>query len=309
MPQLAATCGLLVVDEAHCISDWGHDFRPDFRRLRTLLPELPAGIPVLATTATANAESSTMSPTCSVSGRTVTTCWCCAAASTANRCISACSTCRPPRTGWPGWPSTSPTLPGSGIIYTLTVAASQEVADYLRERGLRGRRLLGPDRAGRAAGRRGRPDQQPGQGAGGHLGARHGLRQARPRLRDPLRRAVVAHRLLPAGGPRRARRRQGAGHPAARSGGPGDLGLLRLGRLPAPSARCGSRSPRCAAERADQHRGAGDAGRAVALAARDDAEGARRRRRRAARPRRLGRDRTAVALRRRAVRPGGAGAP
>ncbi|HSY14649.1 MAG TPA: DEAD/DEAH box helicase, partial [Jatrophihabitantaceae bacterium] len=54
MPRLAASCGLLVVDEAHCISDWGHDFRPDFRRLRTLLPELPAGIPVLATTATAN---------------------------------------------------------------------------------------------------------------------------------------------------------------------------------------------------------------------------------------------------------------
>jgi ATP-dependent DNA helicase RecQ len=56
MPQLAATCGLLVVDEAHCISDWGHDFRPDFRRLRTLLPELPDGIPVLATTATANSR-------------------------------------------------------------------------------------------------------------------------------------------------------------------------------------------------------------------------------------------------------------
>ena len=56
LPRLAATAGLLVVDEAHCISDWGHDFRPDYRRLRTLLADLPAGIPVLATTATANAR-------------------------------------------------------------------------------------------------------------------------------------------------------------------------------------------------------------------------------------------------------------
>src|SRR5256885_6583930 len=54
LPRLAATCGLLVVDEAHCISDWGHDFRPDYRRIRTLLSDLPAGIPVLATTATAH---------------------------------------------------------------------------------------------------------------------------------------------------------------------------------------------------------------------------------------------------------------
>src|SRR6476469_5457960 len=56
LPRLAATCGLLVVDEAHCISDWGHDFRPDYRRIRTLLGDLPVGIPVLATTATANAR-------------------------------------------------------------------------------------------------------------------------------------------------------------------------------------------------------------------------------------------------------------
>jgi ATP-dependent DNA helicase RecQ len=45
---------LLVVDEAHCISDWGHDFRPDYRRIKRILQEFPQHIPVAATTATAN---------------------------------------------------------------------------------------------------------------------------------------------------------------------------------------------------------------------------------------------------------------
>jgi ATP-dependent DNA helicase RecQ len=54
LPQLAASVGLLVVDEAHCISDWGHDFRPDYRRIADVLAGLGAGVPVLAATATAN---------------------------------------------------------------------------------------------------------------------------------------------------------------------------------------------------------------------------------------------------------------
>ncbi len=54
LPSLAATVGLLVIDEAHCISDWGHDFRPDYRRIADVLAGLAPGVPVLAATATAN---------------------------------------------------------------------------------------------------------------------------------------------------------------------------------------------------------------------------------------------------------------
>ena len=54
LPAVASRIGLLVVDEAHCVSDWGHDFRPDYRRVRDALVRLPADVPVLATTATAN---------------------------------------------------------------------------------------------------------------------------------------------------------------------------------------------------------------------------------------------------------------
>lgn len=54
LPDLVQRMGMLVVDEAHCISDWGHDFRPDYRRIKDLIGRLPSSVPVLATTATAN---------------------------------------------------------------------------------------------------------------------------------------------------------------------------------------------------------------------------------------------------------------
>lgn len=54
LPGVSGRAGLFVVDEVHCISDWGHDFRPDYRRIIRVMESLPAGMPVLGTTATAN---------------------------------------------------------------------------------------------------------------------------------------------------------------------------------------------------------------------------------------------------------------
>ena len=54
LSQIISNIGLFVVDEAHCISDWGHDFRPDYQRIVRVLQNMPSNIPVLATTATAN---------------------------------------------------------------------------------------------------------------------------------------------------------------------------------------------------------------------------------------------------------------
>src|SRR5262249_28398029 len=52
--KLASRIGMLVIDEAHCISDWGHDFRPNYRRIMRLLDQIPPKTPILGTTATAN---------------------------------------------------------------------------------------------------------------------------------------------------------------------------------------------------------------------------------------------------------------
>jgi ATP-dependent DNA helicase RecQ len=130
LPRLAATCGLLVVDEAHCISDWGHDFRPDYRRIRTLLADLPDGIPVLATTATANAR-----VTADVADQLGTDVLVLRGSLDRESLRLGVVRLRTAEQRLAWLADHLAEQPGSGIIYCLTVAATQEVADYLRSRG------------------------------------------------------------------------------------------------------------------------------------------------------------------------------
>ena len=130
LPRLAATCGLLVVDEAHCISDWGHDFRPDYRRIRTLLGDLPDGIPVLATTATANARVTT-----DVAEQLGTETLVLRGSLDRESLRLGVVHLRTAEQRLAWLADHLSEQPGSGIIYCLTVAATQEVADYLRSRG------------------------------------------------------------------------------------------------------------------------------------------------------------------------------
>jgi ATP-dependent DNA helicase RecQ len=139
LPRLAATCGLLVVDEAHCISDWGHDFRPDYRRLRTLLAELPSGIPVLATTATANQRvTDDVAEQLGVHADGTSDAAVLVQRGTLDReslRLGVVQLKTPEqRLAWLA--DHLAEQPGSGIVYCLTVAATQEVAGYLRDRGL-----------------------------------------------------------------------------------------------------------------------------------------------------------------------------
>ncbi len=135
LPQLAASAGMLVIDEAHCISDWGHDFRPDYRRLRTLLGDLPAGVPVLATTATANSRVTRDVAEQLGAGDDAETLVLRGALDRESLHLSVVQLPTAHlRLAWLA--EHLDELPGSGIIYTLTVAAAHETAAFLADRGL-----------------------------------------------------------------------------------------------------------------------------------------------------------------------------
>ncbi|WP_113703571.1 RecQ family ATP-dependent DNA helicase [Nonomuraea lactucae] len=139
LPELAESAGLVVVDEAHCISDWGHDFRPDYRRLATLFEELPPGIPVLATTATANARvtrdvAEQMRLPADLRPDADETLVLRGPLERESLHLSVVRLeSAEQRLAWLA--QTLRELPGSGIVYTLTVAAAHEIAGHLREQG------------------------------------------------------------------------------------------------------------------------------------------------------------------------------
>jgi ATP-dependent DNA helicase RecQ len=133
LPSLAADAGLVVVDEAHCVSDWGHDFRPDYRRIRTLVAELGDGIPVLATTATANDRVvEDVSSQLGVGGSDTLV-----LRGGLERESLRLSVVRidgaTERAAWLGQRLAS--LPGSGIVYALTVSAARDLASLLADQG------------------------------------------------------------------------------------------------------------------------------------------------------------------------------
>ncbi len=131
MSQFASRISMLVIDEAHCVSDWGHDFRPHYRRLERIVRALPSNLRLLATTATANNRvmidlGEVLGPNLHVSRGNL------------NRPSLSLQTVRMPsqadRLAWLA--EHVRTLAGNGIVYVLTVRDALQVAEWLRLQGV-----------------------------------------------------------------------------------------------------------------------------------------------------------------------------
>jgi ATP-dependent DNA helicase RecQ len=138
MPALFSQIGLLVIDEVHCISDWGHDFRPDYRRLKQVVAALPPNIPVLGTTATANDRvvadvEDQLGEDLQVFRGTLER------DSLALQVLNIAD--KAERMAWLA--ENIPQMPGSGIVYCLTVHDADKVGEWLRSVGIVARSYTG----------------------------------------------------------------------------------------------------------------------------------------------------------------------
>jgi ATP-dependent DNA helicase RecQ len=128
---LGTRVGLFVIDEAHCISDWGHDFRPDYKRIINILKFLPVNVPVLATTATANQRVTQDIATQLGDRPTVFR------GRLTRESVHLQSVYFPKRSQRLAWlAETVPQLEGTGIIYVATTRDAELVADWLKHRGV-----------------------------------------------------------------------------------------------------------------------------------------------------------------------------
>ncbi|MGO9902506.1 MAG: RecQ family ATP-dependent DNA helicase [Solirubrobacteraceae bacterium] len=131
LPSIATGIGLFVVDEAHCISDWGHDFRLDYQRINRIAAQLPKAVPVLATTATANDRvvadiAAQLGPDLTVLRGSL---------GRDSLCVQVVVLpSQAERLAWLAQYLTQ--AEGSGIVYTLTVADAQRVSAWLAEQGI-----------------------------------------------------------------------------------------------------------------------------------------------------------------------------
>ena len=142
LATIAARVSMLVIDEAHCISDWGHEFRPDYRRIERIARTLPENIQLLATTATANKR--VMEDLIDVLGPNIRV-----MRGDLGRSSLLLQTIRMPsqaeRLAWLAERLSE--IPGSGIIYTLTRRDARQVSDWLQSQGLDVQPYMGGSRS------------------------------------------------------------------------------------------------------------------------------------------------------------------
>lgn len=137
LQPIADRIALMVIDEAHCISDWGHDFRPDYRRIINILRFLPANTPVLGTTATANnrvvADIQTQLGDIQIHRGSLT-----------RESLALQTLLLPDQASRLSWlAQVIPSLPGTGIVYTLTTRDAEQVAEWLCINGIDARAYHG----------------------------------------------------------------------------------------------------------------------------------------------------------------------